>query len=64
MAVYQQQASPPTGEYDLGGMVRSMLLGMLCACGMYNLVIQGIANRVNGEHISGGGWGGGHICHG
>ena len=44
----------PTGEYDLGGMVRSMFRDMLCACGNYNLWFKALPI----ENISvGGGWG-------
>ena len=50
MAIYQQRASPPTGEHDLGGMFRDML----CACGTYNLWFKALPI----ENISGGGgWG-------
>jgi hypothetical protein len=52
MAIYQQRAPPPTGEHDLGGMVRSMFRDMLCACGINNLWFKALPKK----NISGGRW--------
>ena len=58
MAIYQQRASPRTGEYDLG--VWFPVYFGICFAHI-QFVIQGIANR---EHLNGGWWGGDHACHG